>query len=498
MLQDLNQLGEEAKRKSTEFNKKEFILSSNFKKRFKELLPDFDNIVFYNYTSVALTSNEKYVTFPNQWFVIASFYKEFILALREYKNKVIELNLKAKCGEFKNNPIDSETERIIDIHFSNNTEATYFKKFLSNYDWWFGSKQIDRNDFENSAILKTAGVLQESHSYINNLANLLTDNSELIEILNYDYLQLTSTIPVSIDSTNTIYYGSPGTGKSYKVNEKLKMIERENYERITFHPEYDHHSFVGGYKPISEGDSIKYKFVPQVFTNIYVQAWQDPENQYYLAIEEINRGNCAEIFGDIFQLLDRKSDYDITPSKELKTYLEEVLGKDHNGIRSGLKLPPNLALLATMNTSDQSLFPMDSAFKRRWDWEYIPIDDTKSTQNASSKYVVKIDENTSFNWLDFIIEVNVKIRNNVNLGMDKCIGNYFIKPDADEISLKEFINKAIFYLWNDVFKDEEDSIFARGVHYEDFFPIETKGKAEVKKILDELKITVSDSKSDVE
>jgi 5-methylcytosine-specific restriction endonuclease McrBC GTP-binding regulatory subunit McrB len=303
---------------------------------------------------------------------------------------------------------------------------------------------------------------------------------------------------VEIMSTNTIFYGSPGTGKSYKVNEILKTIERKYYERITFHPEYDHHSFVGGYKPISEGDSIKYKFVPQVFTNIYVRAWQDLENQYYLAIEEINRGNCAEIFGDIFQLLDRKSDYDVTPSNELKTHLEEVLGADHNGIRSGLKLPPNLALLATMNTSDQSLFPMDSAFKRRWDWEYIPIDDTKSTQNASSKYVVKIDENTSFNWLDFIIEVNVKIRNNVNLGMDKCIGNYFIKPDADEISLKEFINKAIFYLWNDVFKDEEDSIFARGVHYEDFFPIETKGKAEVKKILDELKIIVSDSKSDVE
>ena len=124
-----------------------------------------------------------------------------------------------------------------------------------------------------------------------------------------------------------------------------------------------------------------------------------------------------------------------------------------------------------MNTSDQSLFPMDSAFKRRWDWEYIPICYDDIPENESFGYEVKIDENASFKWIDFIKNVNAAIKTNPNLGMDKCIGNYFIKSETNEITLKEFINKAVFYLWNDVFKDEDssDSIFEKGISYEDFF-----------------------------
>ena len=191
-------------------------------------------------------------------------------------------------------------------------------------------------------------------------------------------------------------------------------------------------------------------------------------------IEEINRGNCAEIFGDIFQLLDRNSDYSITPSNELKQYLVKVLTSVDaiKGIENGkMKLPSNLNILATMNTSDQSLFPMDSAFKRRWDWEYIPINYKKSPENPSSNFKVILSETESFSWIDFIAKVNSKIKQNPNLGMDKCIGNYFIKAKNDTISLEEFINKAIFYLWNDVFKDEDEHIFEENTFYEDFFPI---------------------------
>jgi hypothetical protein len=307
---------------------------------------------------------------------------------------------------------------------------------------------------------------------------------------------------------NVIYYGSPGTGKSHTVKEKLKILDKNFYERITFHPEYDNSSFVGGYKPVTETvmhtdsdgkvlekNDIKYKFVPQAFTNIYVRAWNDSDNDYYLAIEEINRGNCAEIFGDIFQLLDRNSEYTVTPSHELQKYLEAKLGKQHEGIIKGLKLPPNLSILATMNTSDQSLFPMDSAFKRRWDWEYIPICYDDVPENESFGYKVFLDEKKTefFNWIDFIKEVNKNIKGNQNLGMDKCIGNYFIKSDTKEITLKEFINKAVFYLWNDVFKDEDssESIFEKGTSYEDFFPVYSNGKTEVEKILKVLGITIT-------
>lgn len=288
-----------------------------------------------------------------------------------------------------------------------------------------------------------------------------------------------------------IFYGAPGTGKSHKVNEIIKGKESRT-ERVTFHPEYDYSSFVGGYKPAMDGDNIKYEFVPQAFTSIYINAWNDLDNDYYLVIEEINRGNCAEIFGDIFQLLDRSNHYKITPSKELKEYLKTKLSGNENIDESKLLLPPNLNILATMNTSDQSLFPMDSAFKRRWDWEYIPINYSENTEeNTSANFVVELIEGESFNWLDFIKNVNKLIKNNDNLGMDKCLGNYFIKPDINEntISLKSFINKAIFYLWNDVFKDEmvDESIFKNKTSYEDFFPIDKKGVEKVKEILKILK-----------
>lgn len=304
-----------------------------------------------------------------------------------------------------------------------------------------------------------------------------------------------SKIPIStiINPTQIqkIFYGAPGTGKSHKVKE-LVASKEDRTERVTFHPEYDYVAFVGGYKPTMNGDTIRYEFVPQAFTNIYVKAWNDLENDYYLVIEELNRGNCAEIFGDIFQLLDRTDDYAITPSKELKEYLISQFSENSNINGNKLILPPNLNILATMNTSDQSLFPMDSAFKRRWDWEYISIDYSFSEENKSSKFKVKLSETESFSWLSFIKEVNRLIKLNDNLGMDKCVGNYFIKPISDWIEIETFINKAIFYLWNDVFKDEmeENNIFLNKTSYEDFFPIQPNGVEKVKEILTILKVEI--------
>ena len=197
---------------------------------------------------------------------------------------------------------------------------------------------------------------------------------------------------------------------------------------------------------------ITYEFVPQAFTNAYVRAWQEPGKQVYLIIEEINRGNCAQIFGDLFQLLDRKdmvSEYPINADADLRQYLEkdEVLGEDSEGIANGkLKLPANLNILATMNTSDQSLFPMDSAFKRRWSWECVPID----YENAdSSKFMIKIN-GERYNWHKFLEKVNEKIKL-VTQSEDKQMGNFFINNNVDE---RQFIDKVMFYLWNDICKEE--------------------------------------------
>ena len=205
---------------------------------------------------------------------------------------------------------------------------------------------------------------------------------------------------------------------------------------------------------------ITYEFSPQVFTNAYVQAWklqteaseQAPAQAVYLVIEEINRGNCAQIFGDLFQLLDRNeegfSTYKIRADKDLTMYLQKELGKGHEGIDGGnLRLPANLHIIATMNTSDQSLFPMDSAFKRRWDWEYVPID--YGEEIASGKFEISIGDK-KYRWIDFLKVVNKRILESTD-SEDKQMGNFFIKQSVDE---KVFKSKVMSYLWHEVCKDE--------------------------------------------
>lgn len=248
-----------------------------------------------------------------------------------------------------------------------------------------------------------------------------------------------------------IFYGTPGSGKSFKVkNEILKGIGDDYIFRTTFHPDSDYATFVGCYKPKMDGDNIKYEFTPQAFTEAYVKAWQEPDKQVYLVIEEINRGNCAQIFGDLFQLLDRKggvSEYPINADADLKQYLEKTLGPDNEGIANGkLKLPANLNIVATMNTSDQSLFPMDSAFKRRWSWECVPID---YNNEKSKEFTITID-GSKYNWPKFLEAVNMKIFGATD-SEDKQMGNFFINGNVDE---RQFIDKVMFYLWNDICKEE--------------------------------------------
>lgn len=224
--------------------------------------------------------------------------------------------------------------------------------------------------------------------------------------------------------------------------------------RTTFHPDTDYASFVGCYKPSMNDGVIEYSYAPQVFTNAYIAAWENTKKPVYLVIEEINRGNCAQIFGDLFQLLDRdkttgKSEYPIKADKDLVAHIEKVLGAGHEGIKNGeLCLPPNLIIYATMNTSDQSLFPMDSAFKRRWDWEYVPINYSKDID--SGKFIIEIDDATKYSWVEFLESVNDKIYDATN-SEDKQMGNFFIKKN---IKANEFVNKVMFYLWNEVCKEE--------------------------------------------
>ena len=317
-----------------------------------------------------------------------------------------------------------------------------------------------------------------------------------------------------------IYYGAPGTGKSKTIKD---LTFGESVIRTTFHPDSDYASFVGTYKPITEEvdlrdcngkkvideetnevvteERIAYKFIPQAFLEAYVKAWKKlgSSKKQFLIIEEINRGNCAQIFGDLFQLLDRNeygfSDYPIVADKDMQKYLEkefagwEITNKDEinqlygeanmvNLIMKGerLVLPSNLYIWATMNTSDQSLFPIDSAFKRRWDWKYVPIREGRDKEtNAHLNWYINTGDK-QYKWWSFISKVNELIGSLTN-SEDKKLGYFFCKAKDGEIDADLFVSKVIFYLWNDVFKDygfddkdfqdEEGKILSFDRFYED-------------------------------
>mgnify|MGYP005891047247 FL=1 len=303
-----------------------------------------------------------------------------------------------------------------------------------------------------------------------------------------------------------IYYGAPGTGKSHTIK-KEEDEGKITCIRTTFHPDSDYATFVGCYKPhkIKDSQCLTYEFVEQAFLEAYKQAWMNPEKEIALVIEEINRGNCAQVFGDIFQLLDRSDDgwstYPIKADTDIAEHLKGLRiqgytasmnkrfgldkeGKDRYPDRDWfgfMALPPNMSILATMNTSDQSLFPIDSAFKRRWDWKYIKIKKGKKEngeelgwniqiKDANGEPVKIIDENTTLSWWNFIQKVN-EIIASMTSSADKQLGYFFCKPsekanETDEkptiITADTLVGKVIFYLWNDVFKDygfEDASLF---------------------------------------
>lgn len=283
-----------------------------------------------------------------------------------------------------------------------------------------------------------------------------------------------------------IYFGAPGTGKSFKVEHREGETEEDRI-RTTFHPDTDYSSFVGCYKPQQDKDDPKkiiYKFEGQCFAKAYIEAWKrlvarkdEQSINYTLIIEEINRGNCAQIFGDIFQLLDRDvngfSQYGIQPDSDLAKYLSEEFNEikevlesqGYEKIASGaeMKLPPNLSIIATMNTSDQSLFPIDSAFKRRWDWEYVPIQYSPIDEKTKMPIANKIDiDGTLYDWGAFISAVNKRIYD-LTHSEDKQLGYFFVKPDdGNKISMRRFVYKVVFYLWSDIYKDyagRDNSIF---------------------------------------
>ena len=288
-------------------------------------------------------------------------------------------------------------------------------------------------------------------------------------------------------SRNRIIFGAPGTGKSYKLEEERREILQENaenpqehigdYERVTFHPDYTYSQFVGAYKPVSEGREIYYKFVPGPFMKVYVEALKNgiesadngnPE-PFVLLIEEINRAPVSAVFGDVFQLLDRDdngvSQYEIEASEDIRRYLADELGGDPSDYRK-IKIPDNMFIWASMNSADQGVFPMDTAFKRRWDFTYIGVNDNEDA--IAEKYVTVghiVRQKVEWNCLRRAIN-NFLARNKIN--EDKQLGPFFLSksivaPEGDEIDSEKFenafMNKVIMYLFEDAARQRRPQLF---------------------------------------
>lgn len=344
---------------------------------------------------------------------------------------------------------------------------------LPNEDIWSVSDEIRKQLFLDSDTAKKA-----------HYAEVLDNKEKFGDIWNVGELSVLEEKLSEVNSVDNVSNPEHSALQAY-----IKFLKEYKFERVfrtTFHPDYDYAQFVGAYKPKKElnkttnKEELTYSFVPQVFAKAYAAAWKQyfaagnestAENQVYLVIEEINRGNCAQIFGDIFQLLDRDSDgfsqYSIDADCDFATWLKEdsilktIWSEYETKVGDGkLKLPPNLNILATMNTSDQSLFPMDSAFKRRFDWEYVPIKYAKDSDCGDDW---KADEfkivigNSTYMWLDFLKKVNADIYD-ATQSEDKQMGEFFIKPKSDDlkIAFNEFRSKVLFYLWDSVYKDETE------------------------------------------
>lgn len=333
----------------------------------------------------------------------------------------------------------------------------------------------------------------------------------------------TTIIPLPLDlPLQQITYGAPGTGKSFSIDEDVKRYGMKDI-RTTFHPDSDYSTFVGAYKPQMEkvvvrddrGFPVKeegkvvyekkivYKYSQQAFLKAYTSAWKDLKTPHVLVIEEINRGNCAQIFGDLFQLLDRNesgfSSYPITPDTDIM----QVLNYEFEGLElessesinaqykedvvedvlagNKLLLPNNLYIWATMNTSDQSLFPVDSAFKRRWEWQYMPIGKGYDDSGNELNWKICIGTN-EYDWWSFIEKINLQIGSTTN-SEDKKLGFFFCKAQNNRISAETFVGKVIFYLWNDVFKDYgfDGTIFkdtdGSTLSFDKFYRADRNGKA---------------------
>ena len=418
--------------------------------------------------------------------------------------------------------LSDEVSSLIDEKLSEDgcseEEIMYFKNYVHDYLWWGGEKTIDRSDYYNSPVLSLLNVVHTENGFYTKLIELFDLNlglHDLIDLLGVSTIlneidepeENASLSNSSIIGKNLIVYGAPGTGKSYRLGQ---LSSGYKVMTTTFHSEYSYSDFIGTFRPVplyhrntqTEGVSvashegsyydaagneftrgrpfIDYRFVPGDLLKVLKEAIQaeyiGSPRHYVLVIEELNRGNAAAIFGDFFQLLDRdatgRSKYSIM-NGDVVNYLKETLGEAFSG--DEVYIPGNLSIYATMNSADQGVFPLDTAFKRRWNYEYLRIN-YSAIEHGGTK--IPYGGGTVL-FKDFMETINENLSARLQVHEDKLLGSYFVSPeelgsesdeaDSDHVDrLKELVsNKILMYLWDDVARYQRASIFRQTVTFGD-------------------------------
>lgn len=484
MLRDLNHLAINSRENyHSTFINEDFKLNREFKERLSEVLEAKNiTIQYFDYSAEIHTSTNMKIFCPNQWFYLATFVVEFVSELIKYKTvleQIAESNVNGmtkrvfmdKVKELKNKDIDVVAPEIRDAiynYYDEQVSPEYLCRFITDYNWWYGSKTVDRGDYFVSPTLNLLGLVNVSQGYVADLVYYLA--SDLTLMNSAVDLRERGFNTTNSPAENLIVYGAPGTGKSRYLEENFN-----NATRVVFHTEYSYYDFVGNYKPVPlykesdvticniNGDSfvrgepiIDYQYVPGPFINVLIESVRNPDSTHTLLIEELNRANAPAVFGDMFQLLDRdsngRSQYNIRPSEDLHNYLMS-LQDVRSHFEEGVYIPSNLNIVATMNSADQGVYVLDSAFKRRWKFKYMAIRDSGFVhENSPVTYA-----GDSYPWKFIISCINQKLKT-IGINEDRLIGPYFISPE--EITDNNNISsKLLIYLWDDVVRYNRESFF---------------------------------------
>lgn len=487
MLKDLNKVILECQQKwSTLPNYKEIRLDQLFKallnkhatEYFKQTNKKETHLCINDY-SIIYTNNENLrANFSTTCLYYAYAFAPFLEELEKYKNEFDNIinnisknkqltpedkNNKDKflgklpCENWENLPEANDWVDDINKEFNslNDNDRKYLSYFISNPKWWIKStkiskgKKLNRSDVIQSALLCAMNVIHASSDKIYEIVKICL-NPELKEALK----NLIDKNEIDI-GRNIIFYGAPGTGKSYQIDQ---LTKGGNCIHTVFHADTQYSDFLGMLKPtMNDNNECSYHFMPGPFIQSYVNALKNPQIHHYLVIEEINRAQAAMVFGEIFQLLDRDENgvgyYEIeSADQSLVEYLiNQIGGYPDNKVK--LQMPGNLSILATMNSSDQAVMPLDTAFKRRWEFEYIQINMDKASDKIIN--IPNNNQTVGVAWRKLATEINERL-SEFNIPEDRHLGPFFLS--TNEINEKGLTNKLFIYLWDDLLRHQAKTI----------------------------------------